>query len=56
MERVQGMKSMEISIAEFLTEEFDATDGDLLKEAWPIAPEEYIREFEEYLLEIGVRI
>ena len=35
--------------------EHPATD-DLLKEAWPIPPEDYAREFEQYLLDIGVRI
>ena len=45
---------MEITEEEFLPDEASPAD-DLLKEAWPIPPEEFAKEYEEYLMEIGVR-
>ncbi len=47
---------MEITEEEFMTVETDQEDTKVLKEAWPIPPEDYTREFEEYLMEIGLRI
>ena len=47
---------MEITEDEIMTVESDQEDMEVLKEAWPIPPEDYIREFEEYLMEIGLRI
>ena len=47
---------MEITKEEFMTVETDQEDAKVLKEAWPIPPEDYTREFEEYLMEIGLRI
>ena len=47
---------MEITEEEFMTVETDQEDAIVLNEAWPIPPEDYTREFEEYLMEIGLRI
>ena len=46
---------MEIAEEEFLTDETLPAD-DLLNEAWPLPIEDTVKEFEEYLLDIGVRI
>lgn len=46
---------MEITEDEIITAETDQKDAKVLKEAWPIPPEDYTREFEEYLMEIGLR-
>ena len=47
---------MEIT-EESLTADETGLDTDaLLKETWPIPEEQFTREFEEYLLDIGVRI
>ena len=46
---------MEITEEEFITAETDQEDAKVLKEACPIPPEDYTREFEEYLMEIGLR-
>ncbi len=47
---------MEITEDKIMTAETDQEDMEVLKEAWPISPEDYTREFEEYLMEIGLRI
>jgi len=47
---------MEITEEEFLTDDLIQAEENLLKEAWPLSPEETAHEFENYLLEIGVRI
>ena len=47
---------MEITEDEIMTAESDQEDKVVLKEVWPTPPEDYIREFEEYLMEIGLRI
>ena len=47
---------MEITEDEIMTAESDHENKEVLKEVWPIPPEDYIREFEEYLMEIGLRI
>lgn len=47
---------MEITEEEFMTAETETAEAEVLKEAWPIPPEDYTREFEEYLMEIGLRI
>ena len=47
---------MEIA-EESLTADETGLDTDaLLKETWPVPEEDFIKEFEEYLLDIGVRI
>ena len=50
------MTPLEITEEEFLTDDLLQTDDDILREAWPIPQEDLIREFENYLLDIGVRI
>lgn len=47
---------MEITEDEIMMAETEQEDMEVLKEAWPIPPEDYTREFEEYLMEIGLRI
>lgn len=46
---------MEIAEEEFMTAETKPAETETIKEAWPIPPEDYTREFEEYLMEIGLR-
>ena len=46
---------MEITEEILLDELFPSAD-DLLKEAWPLPPEETAKEYELYLADIGVRI
>ena len=45
---------MEITEEEFLTD--DRTEDDLFKETAPLPWDDTVREFENYLLDIGVRI
>ena len=47
---------MEIIEEEFLMDEYEQEDADILKESNPLPWEETVREFEDYLLDIGVRI
>ena len=46
---------MEITEEEFLTDDFGQEIDDLYKETWPLPAEDTVREFEQYLLDIGVR-
>ena len=46
---------MEITEEEFMVAEIDHEAPDIIQEAWPIPPEDYIKEFEEYLMDIGLR-
>ena len=39
-----------------IAEEAKQAEETVLKESWPLPWEETVREFEEYLLDIGVRI
>ena len=39
-----------------IVEESELAEDDLLKEAWPIPPDDYVKEFEQYLMDIGVRL
>ena len=39
---------------EFLTDDTEPAEQ-ALKESWPLPPDETVREFEEYLEEIGLR-
>ena len=41
---------------DLLMEELFPADEAVLKETWPVVEEDLIKEFEEYLLDIGVRI
>ena len=48
---------MEITEEEYLTDDLTQGEEDIiLKESAPLPWEETVREFEEYLLDIGVRI
>ncbi len=47
---------MDFSEDELFDEDVGPADNDALKEAWPIPPEDYTREFEEYLMDIGLRL
>ena len=46
---------MEITEEEFVFDGTDQADDDVLMEAWPIPSEESLKEFEDYLAEIGLR-
>lgn len=46
---------MEATAEDLLAEEYYAAEADLLKEAWPLPPQDTVKEFEEYLMEIGLR-
>lgn len=46
---------MEIT-EEILLDGLFPEEDDLLKESWPLPVEQTVKEFEEYLLDIGVRI
>lgn len=46
---------MEITEEEIMTAETEPAETEVIKEAWPIPPEDTAREFEEYLMEIGLR-
>ena len=50
------MNTLEIAEEEYLAEDSAPADDAVLAEAWPIPREDLIREFEEYLLDIGVRV
>ena len=50
------MTSLEITEEEFQIDDLLQADEDIYKEAWPVPQEDLIKEFEEYLLDIDVRI
>ena len=47
---------METIEEEYLADETEPDEETLLEETWPITRESRVKEFEEYLLDIGVRI
>ena len=47
---------MEIIEEEFLMDEYEQEETDILKESNPLPWEDTVREFEDYLSDIGVRI
>lgn len=47
---------METIEEEYLADETEPDEETLLEETWPITQESLVKEFEEYLLDIGVRI
>ncbi len=47
---------MEITEEEFLTDEKEQEEDTILKESYPLPWEDTVREFEDYLRDIGVRI
>ena len=48
--------TMETIEEEYLVDETEPDEETLLEETWPITRESLVKEFEEYLLDIGVRI
>lgn len=44
---------MDITEEEFLTD--DTTEKDITREAWPIPPSDSVKDFEEYLMDLGLR-
>lgn len=46
---------MEIADEEFMTDDTDQVNDDLLRETWPIASEESLKEFEDLLADLGLR-
>ncbi len=44
---------MEITEEEFLTD--DTAEKDVSWEAWPIPPADSVKDFEEYLMDLGLR-
>ncbi len=47
--------TMEIAEEELMTPETEPAETNITMEAWPIPPEDETREFEEFLMEIGLR-
>ena len=50
------MNVLDITEEEFRIDETFPDSDALLRETWPVPPEDDSREFELYLLDIGVRI
>ena len=46
---------MEIAEEEFLTDGEDQATDEILMEAWPIPSNDSLKEFEDYLADIGLR-
>ena len=46
---------MEITEEGFMFGGMDQADDDVLMEAWPIPSEESLKEFEDYLADLGLR-
>ena len=46
---------MEIKEDEFVPDGTEQVDDSVLMEAWPIPSEESLKEFENYLLDLGLR-
>ena len=46
---------MDITEETLLNEIYGLDEEELLKEVWPVPPEDKTREFEDYLEEIGLR-
>ena len=44
---------MDITEEEFLTDETDTID--ITREAWPIPPSDNVKDFEEFLMDLGLR-
>ena len=47
---------MDITEEKYLTDELEQVEEDILKESFPLSWGETVREFEDYLWDIGVRI
>ena len=46
---------MEIAEEEFVLDGTEQVNDSVLREAWPIPSEESLKEFENYLLDLGLR-
>ena len=46
---------MDATAEDLLLDEYYPAETDLLKEAWPLPPENTVKEFEEFLMDIGIR-
>ena len=46
---------METTEEEYLTDMYETAERTELKETRSILPDDYVKEFEEYLMEIGLR-
>ena len=46
---------METTEEDFMTAEVELAETEIIKETWSVFPEDNVREFEEYLMEIGLR-
>ena len=46
---------MAATAEDLLLDEYYPAEPDLLKEAWPLPPENTVKEFEEFLMDIGLR-
>ncbi len=46
---------MEATAEDLLTNEMYPKEDALLKETWPLPQDDMIKEFEEYLMDIGLR-
>lgn len=47
--------NVDITDEEMMIDDSVSADDAVLEEAWPIPPEDYTREFEQYLEDIGLR-
>ena len=50
------MTNLELTEGEILMDDDYSDEAEVLKEAWPLPIADTVKEFEEYLLDIGVRI
>ena len=46
---------MDATAEDLLLDEYYPAEADQLKEAWPLPPENTVKEFEEFLMDIGLR-
>ena len=46
---------MDVTAEDLLMEEYYPAEADILKEAWPLPPKNTVKEFEEFLMDIGLR-
>ncbi len=47
---------MELTEDEMLMDDYFPDEAEILKEAWPLPIADTVKEFENYLMDIGVRI
>ncbi len=46
---------MDATAEDLLLDEYYPAEAELLKETWPLPPENTVKEFEEFLMDIGLR-